>query len=66
VDWISLAQDRVQFLGSCRHGNKPSGCIKCVFHFWLISFATWTLINQLRNVSKDNFLLDFAFLFFFD
>jgi hypothetical protein len=29
VDWIHLAQDKVQVAGSCEHGNEPSGSIKC-------------------------------------
>jgi hypothetical protein len=27
--WIYLAQDRDSKGGSCEHGNKPSGSIKC-------------------------------------
>jgi hypothetical protein len=29
VDWIGLAQDRVQAESSCKLGNEPSGSIKC-------------------------------------
>jgi hypothetical protein len=29
MDWIHLAQDRDQCLGSCKDGNEPSGSIKC-------------------------------------
>jgi hypothetical protein len=29
MDWIELAQDRDPVEGSCEHGNKPSGSIKC-------------------------------------
>jgi hypothetical protein len=28
MDWIELAQDRDQW-GSCEHGDKPSGSLKC-------------------------------------
>jgi hypothetical protein len=27
-DWIHLAQDNVQWQGSCEHGNEPLGSIK--------------------------------------
>jgi hypothetical protein len=29
MDWIDLAQNRVQWRGSCEHDNEPSGSIKC-------------------------------------
>ena len=29
MDWIELAQDGVQFAGTCECGNEPSGSIKC-------------------------------------
>jgi hypothetical protein len=29
MDWIDLAQDRDQWRGSCEHGNKSSGSLKC-------------------------------------
>jgi hypothetical protein len=29
MDWIELAQDKGPVEGSCEHGNKPSGSIKC-------------------------------------
>ena len=29
VDWIGLAQDRVQLADACECGNEPSGSIKC-------------------------------------
>jgi hypothetical protein len=29
VDWIHWAQDRDRWMGSCEHGNEPSGSIKC-------------------------------------
>jgi hypothetical protein len=28
VDWIHLAQDRDQWLGSCEHSNEPSGSME--------------------------------------
>jgi len=29
MDWIQLAQDREQVVGTCECGNEPSGSIKC-------------------------------------
>jgi hypothetical protein len=29
MDWIDLAQGREQWMGSCEHGNEPSGSVKC-------------------------------------
>jgi hypothetical protein len=29
MDWIDLTQERDQWRGSCEHGNKSSGSIKC-------------------------------------
>jgi hypothetical protein len=29
IGWIDLAQDREPEEGSCEHGNKHSGSIKC-------------------------------------
>ena len=29
MDWIELAQDRVQLAGTCDCGNEPLGSIKC-------------------------------------
>jgi hypothetical protein len=31
VDWNHLAQDRGSVMGSCEHGNEPSGSIKADF-----------------------------------
>jgi len=28
VDWVHLAQDRGSVVGSCEHGNTPSGSVK--------------------------------------
>jgi len=30
MDWIELAQDRVQVAGTYECGNEPSGSIKCI------------------------------------
>jgi hypothetical protein len=30
MDWIYLAQDRDYSEGRCKHGNQPSGSIKCL------------------------------------
>jgi hypothetical protein len=40
MDWIDLAQDRDRPVveGSCEHGNKPSGSIKC-----------WKVLEYLHN-----------------
>jgi hypothetical protein len=29
MDWIQLAQDKGQVVGTCECGNEPSGSIKC-------------------------------------
>jgi len=29
MDWIGLAQDRVQVANACECGNEPSGSVKC-------------------------------------
>jgi hypothetical protein len=29
MDWISLAEDRDKWEGSCEHGNEPLDSIKC-------------------------------------
>jgi hypothetical protein len=28
MDWFDLVEDRVQWMGSCEHGNEPLGSIK--------------------------------------
>jgi hypothetical protein len=44
VDWIDLAQDKGPVEGSCEHGNKLLGSIKCwVFLEWL---HNWQLLKK--------------------
>jgi hypothetical protein len=38
VDWVDLAQDKGPLEGSCEHGDKPSGSIKC-----------WEVLEWLQN-----------------
>jgi hypothetical protein len=42
VDWIGLAQDRLQVESFCELGNEPSGSIKC-WEAILLIHKSWVL-----------------------
>jgi hypothetical protein len=47
MDWIHLVQDRDQWRALCKHGNEPSGSIKC----WEV--LEWLLNLQLLRKGPD-------------
>jgi hypothetical protein len=42
MDWIRLAQER-PVMGSCEHGNKPSGFTECLEIEWL---SDWWFLKK--------------------